>query len=108
VVFVSKVKVKYFARLRELLNTKEEEYEVSNEATLTDLLLEYIPQRHSEVSKSWVKEVFRTVEDKTVLNSDGTPVLKNYLILVKGKTADLSYKLIDGDDVTVLPPAGGG
>lgn len=103
-----KVKVKYFARLRELLNTKEEEYEVNNETTLADLLLEHIPQRHGEASKNWIKEVFRTVEDKTVLNKDGTPVLKNYLILVKGKSVDLSYKLMDGDEVTVLPPAGGG
>jgi len=102
------VKVRYFGRLRELLNVKREEYTVEDGATLTDLLLKYIPQRHSEVSKTWTETIFRTVRGQTVLDKDGTPLLKNYLVMIKGKSPGLSYKLKDGDEVAVLPPFGGG
>jgi len=103
-----RVKVRYFGELRELLDVKEEEYEVKDGSTLTDLILRHIPGRHGEVSESWKETVFRMVKGEIAVNSDGTPVLRNYLILIKGKSRDLGYKVRDGDEIVVLPPSGGG
>ena len=102
------VRLRYFGRLRELLNVKREEYEVENGAKVTDLLLEYIPERHKQVSETWRETIFRTVKGETLLKKDGTPLLRNYLILVNGKSSRLGYRLEEGDEVTVLPPFGGG
>lgn len=116
---VLKVKVRFFASLRELLgNIREEEYEVKDGTTLMDLLLQYIPRRHSNVSKSWKEWIFETERHEVKFDKDGTPVLSYYLILVNGRSYNsisederrpgLRYKLKDGDEVAVLPPVGGG
>jgi molybdopterin converting factor small subunit len=102
------VKVRYFGRLVELLNAKREEYEVEDGATLADLLLKYIPERHARVSKTWRETIFRTTRSETLLNIDGTPLLRDYLILIGGKSPSLSYKLNNGEEVALLPPFGGG
>jgi len=103
-----KVKVKYFGELRDLLDVKDEEYKVDDGTSLTDLILNHIPERHLDASEDWKKTVFRMVRGEIMLNSDGTPVLRDYVILIKGKSPVLAYKLRDGDEVAVLPPAGGG
>jgi len=105
---VAAVRIRYFGRLRELLNAKTEEYEVEDGAVLTDLLLRYIPGRHREASKTWPETIFRTVKGEIVRSRDGTPLLRNYLVMVDGKSIDLNHRLKDGDEVTVLPPFGGG
>ncbi len=102
------IKVRYFGRLRELLNVKSEEYIVVNGATLRDLLLKYISERYKTVSKAWIETIFRTVKGEIVLNKDGTPLLKDYLLLINGKSHNLNYELKEGDEVAVLPPFGGG
>ncbi len=102
------VKVRYFGRLRELLSVKSEEYIVENGATLRDLLLRYIPERYKEVSKAWIETIFRTAKGEIVLYKDGTPLLKDYLLLIGGRSHDLNYELKEGDEVAVLPPFGGG
>jgi molybdopterin converting factor small subunit len=102
------VKVRYFGRLRELLDAKREEYDVEDGATLTDLLLKYIPERHVRVSKTWRETIFRTARGETLLNKDGTPLLRDYLVLIGGKSPSLSYKVKDGEEIAVLPPFGGG
>ncbi len=102
------VRVRYFGRIRELLNAKTEEYEVDDGASLADLLLRYIPRRHREASKTWPETIFRTVKGEIVRSSDGTPLLKNYVVMVYGRSVDLNHRLRDGDEVTVLPPFGGG
>jgi len=102
------VRTRYFGKIRELLGVKMEEYNVKEGATLADLLLTYIPERHKEESEAWNETIFRTVKGEMLLNRDGTPVLKNYLILVNGKTSDLKQKLKEGDEIAVLPPFGGG
>jgi len=102
------VKVRCFGRLRELLNVKEEEYQVKGGATLKDLLLKHIPERHEKVSKSWREEIFRMARGKIIFKRDGNPVLRDYLVLVKGRPLDLSYELRDEDEIMVLMPVGGG
>lgn len=104
---MAKVKVKYFGRLRELLGIKEEDYDVDG-ATLADLLLKHIPERHRDKSKEWQETVFVTVRGEVAINAAGTPMLKNHFILVKGRTPELTYRLEDGDEVAILPPVGGG
>ena len=116
---VLKVKVRFFASLRELLgNIREEEYEVEDGTRLMDLLLRYIPGRHRNVSKSWKEWIFETERNEVKFDKDGIPVLSYYLILVNGKSCSsisederrpgLRYKLKDGDDIAILPPVGGG
>jgi len=114
-----RVKVRHFASLRELLgNTRKEEYEVSDGTMLMNLLLEYIPKRHWNVSRSWKKRLFEMEEDGIKLNADGTPVLGFYSILINGRECrsiseegrrpGLRYELRDGDVIAILPPVGGG
>jgi len=105
---VPTVGVRYFGRLRELLSIKREEYEVEDGAVLADLLLRYIPGRHEEASKTWNETIFRTVKGEIILSGDGMPLLRNYLVMMDGKSIDLNHRLKDGDEVTVLPPFGGG
>jgi len=116
---VLKVNVRFFASLRELLgNIREEEYEVKDGTTLADLLLQYIPGRHSNISKSWKEWIFETEKNEIKFDKDGIPVLTYYLILVNGRSYNsisederhprLRYKLKDGDEIAILPPVGGG
>jgi len=105
---MTKVKTRYFGKIRELLGVKTEEYDVKEDATLADLLLTYIPERHKKESKVWRETIFRTVRGEMLLNKDGTPVLRNYLILIDGKTSSLTQKLKEGNEIAVLPPFGGG
>ena len=105
---MSRVKTRYFGKIRELLGVKTEEYDIPEGSTLADLLLTYIPERHKGESETWKKTIFRTAKGEILLNKDGTPVLKNYLILVDGKTSSLKQKLKEGNEIAVLPPFGGG
>jgi molybdopterin converting factor small subunit len=117
---MQRVKVRYFALLRELLdNTKEEEYKVKDGTMLKDLLLDYIPRRHSNASKRWKARIFETERGRIKLDKDGTPSLKGYyLILINGRSyrsiledgrhPGLRYKLKDEDEIAILPPVGGG
>ncbi|MEM1606999.1 MAG: MoaD family protein [Candidatus Bathyarchaeia archaeon] len=104
---MAKVKVKYFGRLRELMGIKEEEYEVED-ATLADLLLNHIPNRHSEVADEWRQSIFITIKGEVAVSRDGVPALKNYFVLIGGRSPEITYKLKDGDEVAILPPVGGG
>ncbi|MBS7634154.1 MoaD family protein [Candidatus Bathyarchaeota archaeon] len=104
---MAKVKVKYFGRLRELLGVKEEDYNVDG-STLADLLLKHIPERHGDKSQEWKETIFVTVRGEVALNTAGIPMLKNYFILVKGRTPEFTHRLEDGDEVVILPPVGGG
>ena len=115
-----KIKVRYFAVLRELLgDIKEEEYEIGKRTTLMELLLEHIPQRHPNASSPWKERLFQTERGKITFENDATPSLKGYyLILVNGKPhrsisedgkhVGLMYTLNDGDEIAILPPVGGG
>jgi len=103
-----RVRMKYFGKIREMLEVKIEEYDVKEGATLADLFLKYIPERHKKASQDWKETIFRTAKGEILLNRDGTPVLKNYLILVNGNRSSLNQKVKEGDEIAVLPPFGGG
>jgi molybdopterin converting factor small subunit len=103
-----KVRVKYFGKLREQLGVKSEEYELEEGTTLKELLLNHVPQRHKQASETWIETVFRTIRGEIARNKDGTPVLRDQLIIISGKSPRLRDKLKDGDEVTIMPPFGGG
>lgn len=94
-----RVKVKYFAVLRELLGVGEEEYEVEGGTRLLDLLQLYIPERHKHVAGILKDQLHR------ILGDDGSP---GYIVIVNGKRVDPNEVLRDGDVVAILPPVGGG
>lgn len=115
-----RVKVRYFASLRELLgNIREEEYEVKDGTMLMDLLLKRIPERNRNASRSWKERIFETDRGKVKFDKDGVPSLRGYyLILINGRSylsisedgrhPGLRHKLKDGDEIAILPPVGGG
>jgi molybdopterin synthase sulfur carrier subunit len=92
-----KVKVKFFALLREAAGTKELEEELEENATVRSLLERLggkLPKRFREL-------VF-----------EGQDVSKNVIILVNRRgireLEGLETKLKDGDEVALLPPVSGG
>ena len=115
-----RVRVRYFALLRELLgNTREEEYKIRDGTMLMDLLLKCIPERHRNVSVRWKGRIFQTENGKIKFDENGTPYLRGYyLILINGRSylsisedgryPGLTYKLEAGDQIAILPPVGGG
>lgn len=105
---VVRVRVRYFGRIRELIGVRDEEYDV-NDASLMDLLLKYIPERHTNMASEWKETIFVINMGSVIAYGDRAPMLRdNYLILVNGKACEITYKLRDGDEVAVLPPVGGG
>jgi len=93
-----RVKVKFFAMLRELVGVGEEEYEVESGTTVHDLLLKHVPQKHRNISDLWAKKVSDLLHERHGI----------YMIIVNGYRVDLSQELKDGDVVAILPPVGGG
>ncbi|HDD66225.1 MAG: molybdopterin synthase sulfur carrier subunit [Thaumarchaeota archaeon] len=93
-----RVKVRYFASLRDLLGVREEEYEVEGEPTVRELILEYVLKRHENVAGA----VFEKLEGLLRGEEAG------YMIIVNGDRADPARKLRSGDVVAILPPVGGG
>ena len=68
-------------------------------AELNDFLL---PERRSQ-TLSWAFEVSGSVKD--VLESIGVPHTEVDVILANGKSVDFTYRVRDGDRITVYPPA---
>jgi len=92
-----KVKVRFFALLREVAGIKEVEEEVEEGATVRGLLerlSERLPRRFREL-------IF-----------EGQEVSRNVIILVNRRgireLEGLETKLKDGDEVALLPPVSGG
>jgi len=92
-----RVKVKFFALLREVAGTKEVEEDVEEGTTVRGLL-----ERLSSKLPSKFKE----------LVFEGQEVSKNVIILVNRRgireLEGLETKLKEGDEVALLPPVSGG
>ncbi len=92
-----KVKVKFFALLREAAGTKEVEEEVEEGTTVRGLL----ERLSSKLSTKFKELVF-----------EGQEVSRNVIILVNRRgireLEGLETKLKDGDEVALLPPVSGG
>ena len=94
----SKITVKFFTTLREITGKKEEKIEFSRNTTLESLL--------KRLSKKYGKEFNDYIYDE--LNN----VRGHLQFLVNGKSDALNRGkrtlLKDGDQLTILPPVGGG
>ncbi len=102
-----KVRVKYFAGLRRLMDLEEETYIVEEGTPLRILLMKIIPERHKEVGELWMKRLFEISAE-----GDLTP-RRGYMILINGRhyneyAEGLNRILRDGDCVSILETVGGG
>jgi molybdopterin converting factor small subunit len=88
-----------FSRLRELLDVKEEQYEVVDGTRVMDIFTQRVPERYPEVSISWMDHLFVTVSGEMTLNRDATPILRDYVALVNAEPRSLEYRLKDGDGI---------
>ncbi len=93
-----RIKVKYFASLREAIGVREEEYELEDGIKLIELLLNHIPERHRNVAEIWKEKIGGFLKRES----------SSYIVIVNGNRAKLDQELRDGDVVAVLPPVGGG
>lgn len=93
-----KVKVRAFARLRELLRGREIEVELSDGSTLTDLL--------SALVETYGKEL------KEYLFSESGDLREHFVIYINGvgvnEAGGVNRALREGDVVAILPPISGG
>ena len=94
-----KVKVQYFARIRELTNQKEEVLDVAEKATVLDILTA-LSKRHGDKFREYIFDA-RTGEPKTyvqfLVNQDSISNLKG-----------LSTVLTENSILAIIPPVGGG
>jgi molybdopterin synthase sulfur carrier subunit len=95
---IMRVKVRFFTRIRELTNRREEEVETRGGITLQELL-GLLEKNYGEEFRSYVRE--------------GVEIKKGSIqFLVNGRNTrflnDLETRLKDGDVIALLPPSGGG
>lgn len=95
-----KVKVEYFGHIKNITNgRREEELEVKDNSTITDLLT-MLTEHYGEPFK------------KAIYEPKGTDVKPNYIITVNGyllnQLKGLETKLRNGDHVALLPIVSGG
>jgi len=93
-----KVKVRFFTRLREITNKREEEMEVKNGATVKNLL-EILEEKYGSEFRDYIRNKrgkYRT----------------NLQYLINGKNVTLlqefDTKLKEDDIMAIIPPVGGG
>ncbi len=93
-----KVKVRYFAYIRQLVqDTREEEFSLPDRATLRDLLMKIV----KKYGRSIEKVLFDSMQKKA-LN-------ENIIVLVNGKAVnDLKLELEDEDTISIMPFLSGG
>lgn len=80
-----KVRVQFFAQLRDLAGASERDVDVAEGSTIRDLLQQIYTQTPS-----------LRVHDKTILIGAGVEFV------------DRDYKFCDGDEIAIMPPVQGG
>ena len=95
-----RIKVRYFATLRELAGRAEETFELENDACLGDLI-EIVASRYGEETRRYL-----------YANENQRITDPSVRFLINGRDSrmlqGLKTKLVDGDTVTIIPPVGGG
>lgn len=89
------VKVRYFARIRDLVGRQLEEVDVADDCDVAQLLKE-LGSRHPEV----VPQLFSDFEEPKLA--------REYRILVNGVPAGVGDRLRGGDELAIIPPVAGG
>jgi len=93
------VTVKYMLGLRELTGGKKEDKLRISGSTLTDLLTELIKLYGNRIKEA-------------LFDRELTHINPSIIIMINGREArhlnDLKTSLVDGDDIVIVPPAGGG
>jgi MoaD family protein len=80
-----KVRVQFYAQLRDLAGTREQDFDLPEGATVRDLLSEIYAQQPS-----------LRAHDKSILVGAGV------------EFADRDYKLKPGEEISIMPPVQGG
>jgi molybdopterin converting factor subunit 1 len=80
-----KIRVQFYAQLRDLVGMREQEVDLPDEATVHDLLQEIYAQQPS-----------LRAHDKSILIGVGV------------EFADRDYKLKSGEEIAIMPPVQGG
>jgi MoaD family protein len=88
-----KVRVKYFARVKEETSLGEEEFELSSGEKLSELL-QRVLQKHPSL--------------KSILLDEKGELKKGYQLFKNGKNSLKDEVLSDGDVVAIIPPVAGG
>ena len=96
---MGRVKVKLFANLRRVAGMNEVELEIGDRATIKDVIIKTIEKFGPEFEKN--------------LKDTKTGELTPFLIMIGRKEissvrGDLSTKVMDGDEISLLEPVGGG
>ncbi|MGQ9542680.1 MAG: MoaD/ThiS family protein [Candidatus Bathyarchaeia archaeon] len=96
---MGKVKVRFFAHLRQAAGMKEVDIEIGDGETISDLI--------DKLTERFGKDFEDRIRDPTTGN------LAPFLIMVgreeiSSVRGDLKHKLNDGDTVSLLEPVGGG
>jgi len=93
-----KVKLRFFTRLREITNKREEEIEVKKDTAVEDLL-KLLEEKYGLEFKDYIR------------NKRGR-LRENLQYLINGKNVGslqgFETKLKEGDTVAIIPPVGGG
>jgi len=93
-----KVKLRFFTRLREITNKREEEIEVKKDTAVEDLL-KLLEEKYGPEFKDYIR------------NKRGR-LRENLQYLINGKNVGslqgFETKLKEGDTVAIIPPVGGG
>jgi len=93
-----KVKVRFFTRLREITDKREEELEVNNDATVGNLL-KLLEEEHGLEFKAYIRNKWGefTGNLQYLLNGKNVTTLQGF-----------NTKLKEGDTLAIIPPVGGG
>jgi molybdopterin synthase sulfur carrier subunit len=93
-----RVKVKFFTTLREIVGKKEEQIELSRSVTV-EALLRQLAKTYGKDFEDYVFDELGNTRGHLQFLVNG-----NSITTLKG----LKTKLIEGDQIAILPPVGGG